>query len=157
VRLRTGVWLGCGILAGCALLGGLLLVGLVLHVARDPAGLRAYVESPDEVKVGELFELRVVVANDRQGRGLKVSSIDLGESYLAGFVVRATEPSPKSSQRVSFDNSQSFRFDVPVPAGGTNVFTFRLRAARPGLYRGDVDICEGMRFLTVMAQTAVKQ
>ena len=156
MKARTGILIGCGIVLACVVVAGLFVTGFVLHVAKAPAGLRAYVESPDQVKDGVLFDLRVVVANDRKGQRLKVSSIDLGESYLAGFVVRSTAPAHKSSQRVPLDKSQSFEFDAVVPAGSTNVFTFHLRAAKPGMYRGDVDVCEGMQFLTLMAQTEVK-
>ena len=32
-----------------------------------------------------------------------------------------------------------------------------LRAEKVGIYRGDVDVCEGTQFITAMAQTVVKE
>ena len=45
---------------------------------------------------------------------------------------------------------------MTIPAGQTNVFIFKLRAVKAGVFSGDVDVCEGQRFLTDTAQTEVK-
>jgi hypothetical protein len=58
---------------------------------------------------------------------------------------------------VPFDNRRSFTFDVSLPPGESRTFTFRLRAEKPVLNRGDVDVCEGLRFITGMAQTSVRE
>jgi hypothetical protein len=44
---------------------------------------------------------------------------------------------------------------MQVPAGETRVFAWKLRGVESGMFRGDVDVCEGMQFLTSMAQTRV--
>lgn len=142
-------------LIGVVLLG-LAGGGFLYYMAQDPAGLAAYVESPDKVAKDEQFDLRVIVVNERKKKSLKLESIDLAESYISGFTVRGVEPAAKSSQRVPLDGGQSFVFDKSLAPGSTNVFTFHLRGARTGVHRGDVDVCEGMRFLTVMAQTEVR-
>jgi hypothetical protein len=36
-------------------------------------------------------------------------------------------------------------------------FKFRLRPAKPGIFKGDIDVCEGSQFLTTLAQTLVKE
>jgi hypothetical protein len=148
--------MGCGAILVIAVILGLAGGGFVYYVGQDPAGLQVYVETPDQVAKDDLFDLKVMVVNERKGQSLKVTSIDLAESYLAGFTVRSTEPVAKSSQRVPLEGGQSFGFDKVVSAGTTNIFIFHLRAAKTGLHRGDVDVCEGMRFLTAMAQTEVK-
>jgi len=58
---------------------------------------------------------------------------------------------------VPIDDSRSFTFDVPVSAGTSRSFIFTLRAEKPGIYRGDVDVCEGTQIITEMAQTVVKE
>lgn len=156
MKTRSAILLGCGGVLVIAIVLGLAGGGIIYHVSQDPAGLLVYVESPDQIAKDELFDLKVMVVNERKGQSLKVTSIDLAQSYLAGFTVRSTEPAAKSSQHVPIEGSQSFGFDKVVPAGATNIFVFHLRAAKTGLHRGDVDVCEGLRFLTVMAQTEVK-
>jgi len=97
------------------------------------------------------------VKNERSGKVLRLSDVDIAEVYLAGFTVSAMKPTPKSNTHVPIDNSRSFTFDVPVSAGASQSFFFTLRAEKPGVYRGDVDVCEGARFITGMAQTVVKE
>jgi hypothetical protein len=156
MKTRSAILLGCGLLLLVAIIVLLVGGGFVYYVAKDPAGLAAYVESPEEVMKDEVFDLKVTVVNERRNKPLTVTSIDVAESYLAAFTVRGSDPAAKSSQRVPLEGGQSFGFDMVIPAGGTNIFVFHLRAAKTGVHRGDVDICEGMRFLTVMAQTQVK-
>ena len=156
MKTRSAILLGCGAVLVIAIASGLAGGGFIYFVFQDPVGLQVYVESPDQVAKNDLFDLTVKVVNERKGKSLKVTSIDLAEAYLAGFTVRSTEPAAKSSQRLPLDGGQSFVFDQILPAGATNSFVFHLRAARTGLHRGDVDVCEGLRFLTAMAQTEVK-
>jgi hypothetical protein len=120
-------------------------------------GAGVSIDGSTDVSVGETFELSVTVTNERPRKVLALSDIDIAEDYLAGFTVSTIEPSPRSSMHVPIDNSRSFKFDVRIPAGESRTFTFKLRAEKPGLYRGDVDVCEGARFTTVMAQTSVKE
>lgn len=156
MKTKSVVLLGCGLVSVCLLLLVLAGGGFFYYMAQDPPGLLAWVESPEQVAEGEVFELKVFVVNERKRGSMKITSIDLGESYLAHFTVRETEPRAISSQHVPIDDSQSFGFETVIPAGKTNVFTFRLRAADTGLHRGDLDVCEGMRFVTLMAQTEVR-
>ena len=58
---------------------------------------------------------------------------------------------------VPIDNKRSYTFDRPVKPGETARFVFKLRPVKAGLSRGDIDVCEGMRFLTTQAQTLVEE
>jgi hypothetical protein len=148
--------LGCGL----ALVFGLAVIAALawffIYASKDPQSLRVQLGAPMEVKQGDTFDLAVEVVNDRKNKPLKVTSIDIGEDYLKGFLVVSTEPAAKGSQHVPVDDSRSFEFDVGVPPRRTNTFKFRLRARESGLFRGDLDVCEGTRFLTTMVQTDVK-
>lgn len=137
--------------------GIVAIVMFIAYAAQDVEGASISVSSPVDVMVEETFELNVAVANERSKKTLELSDIDISEDYLAGFTVSEIDPKPKSNMHVPIDNSRSFTFDVKIPPNTTQNFVFTLRAEEPGLYVGDVDACEGLRFITDMAQTSVKE
>lgn len=152
---KTVAW-GCSIVALICLSVIIAVVLIIVYLGQDVKGVGMAVNGPTDVAVGQSFQLSVSVTNERPRKVMALSDIDLAEEYLAGFTVSTIEPQPKSSMHVPFDNTRSFTFGVPIPPGTSRVFTFTLRAEKPGLYRGDVDVCEGARFITGMAQTSVK-
>ena len=154
---KKGLAFGCG---GCLLLVVIAAVGMVScmgYLAQDPQGVAVVVTTPMDVTVGEVFRLDVEVTNQREDEPFGLTDIDIDEGYLESFSVVRTVPEHKSSMHVPIDNSRSFTFDQPVPAGETAVFTFELRAELVGAFRGDIDVCEGARFLTKMVQTTVRE
>ncbi|MBN1588070.1 MAG: hypothetical protein JW888_00985 [Pirellulales bacterium] len=149
--------IGCGtVFFGFCMLV-VLAVSWWVHISKDVEGISVSVDAPLDVKLGETFAMVVNVANERAGEDLSVSDVDVGDAYLAGFVVVSVEPTPESSMHIPIDNSMSYTFDSLIPAGTTKSFTFTLRAEQAGVYRGDVDVCEGLRFVTAIAQTCVKE
>ena len=137
-----------------------VVVALILFVGnaiQDVEGVGVFVDGPADVVVGQTFDLIVTVTNERPRKVLALSDIDIGEEYLAGFIITNINPRPKSSMHVAIDNSRSFTFSSSIPPKMSKSFTFTLRALNTGLYRGDVDICEGSRFITGMAQTSVTE
>jgi hypothetical protein len=148
---------GCGIAALICLAGVAVVVIFVTNVAQDVKEVGVFVNGPTDVVVGQTFELSVTVTNERPQKILALSDVDIAENYLAGFTVSSIDPRPKSNKHVPIDNSRSFTFEVQIPPGTSRTFTFTLRAEKAGLYRGDVDVCEGSRFITGMAQTSVKE
>jgi hypothetical protein len=153
---KTIAW-GCGIAALVCLAGVAAVALLLAYLVQDVKGVGVSVDGPTDVVVGQTFALSVTVTNERPRKVLALSDVDIAEDYLAGFTVSTIDPRPKSSVHVPFDNSRSFTFGVQIPPGASRTFTFKLRAEKPGVYRGDVDVCEGARFITGMAQTSVKE
>lgn len=154
---KKAIVLGCGI-ATAVLVAAVGAVALFLvYVAQDVKGLAVAVNGPTDVVVGQTFRLEVTVTNERPRKVLMLSDVDIAEGYLAGFSVVSISPTPKSNKHVPIDDTRSFTFSVQIPAKASRSFTFTLRAEKPGLYRGDVDVCEGARFTTGMAQTSVKE
>lgn len=149
------VLIGCGALLLLAFLGGAVLIALVVYVVQGVPGATVTVEAPLDVTVGETFELVVRVGNDRSRKTLTVTDIDIAQSYLSGFVIVSVDPLPKSSSTIPFDDGLSHSFHARIPPKNRQDFTFTLRALRAGVYTGDVDVCEGTRFLTTLAQTVV--
>jgi len=157
MNTKKAIFIGCG---AVTLLGLLAIAGFVMfiaHVAKDVEGVAVTINSPTDVTVGETFKLEISVKNERQGEVLQLSEIDIADEYINAFTVISMDPNPKTQIHVPIDNSRSYTFDRKIPAGKTQVFTWELRAEKAGIYRGDVDVCEGMRFVTSLAQTVVKE
>jgi hypothetical protein len=136
-------------------MGSGLTAALLYYAAQDVEGIVVAVEAPAEVTVGDTLELRVTVTNTRDGRSLQLSDIDISEMYLEGFSVLSILPEAKSSQHVPIDNSQSYKFNMTIAPLETRDFLFQLRAEHPGDYWGDIDVCEGLRFITAEVETSV--
>ena len=153
----TKVLIGCACVAGAGICFMALIVALFVYAAGDIEGVTVTINAPMEVVKGEEFALVVNIQNTRASKPLKVSSIDIAEDYLQGFFFVSSDPTAKSSEHVPFDNSRSFKFDLEVPPGQTTAVTFNLRPTQAGVYRGDLDVCEGMRFTTTLAQTSVTE
>lgn len=157
MKTRQVILWGCGSLLVLGAIVAIAAFFLVNHLLQDPHGLTLSVNGPKDVAVGQTFDLEVVVTNERKDMPLKLSDVDLGEEYLAGFTISSISPKPKSNQHVPIDNTRSFTFDVKIPAGESRHFVFTLRAEKAGIYRGDVDACEGLRFVTGLAETVVSE
>jgi hypothetical protein len=157
--LSTGqaVLLGCGgALLLMALVTGLLVAGLV-HISTEPKDVDIHIDGPTDVLAGESFTLSVTITNERKRKAFALTDLDLGTDYLDHFVVVGTDPEPLSTRdNAPFDASRSFTHNLRIPPGESRRFDFVLRADHEGLYRGDLDVCEGMRFITRMLQTSVK-
>jgi hypothetical protein len=157
MKTKKALIIGCGALA---LIVIALVIGVVLfvtHVSKDLEGVAVTVNGPTDVVVGQTFDLEIIVKNDRSGKVLQLSDVDIAEEYLAGFTVSSVKPTPKSNTHVPIDNSRSFTFAVSISPGTSQSFIYTLRAEKAGIYRGDVDVCEGVQFITGMAQTVVKE
>jgi len=150
-------FIGCGALSLVAFVGVLCVVWFVIHVSKGVEGVVVTVNGPPDVVVGQTFDLEVVVKNERPSKALDLTDVDLAEAYLEGFTVASVKPTPKSNMHVPIDDSRSFTFNLPVAAHTTKSFIFTLRAEKAGMYRGDVDVCEGVQVITSMAQTVVKE
>lgn len=148
--------LGCGFVGLIGVLLVALFVLFVAHIAQDPENMRITVDAPTTVKQGQEFQLVVQVINDRSKGPLTVDSIDIGEDYLKGFAVVSCEPAFAASTKIPIDDSRSYEFKAPVPPGGTNQFVFKLQARQAGHFSGELDVCEGMRFLTMVVETQVE-
>src|SRR4029077_19497960 len=150
---KKALFLGCAALGLLGLAGATAIVLFVMHIAKDVEGLQINVKGPEEVVVGQTFDLEIVVRNERPKKAIQLSDIDLADEYLAGFTVSSVVPTYKSSTHVPIDDKRSFTFDLAVPPGQSRSFVFKMRAQKAGIFRGDVDVCEGTQFKTEMLQT----
>jgi len=156
MKTTKALAIGCGALALIAIAVVVGVVMFVNHVTKDLEGVAVTVNGPTDVVVGQTFDLEIVVKNERPGKVLRLSDVDIAEEYLAGFTVSSVKPTPKSNSHVPIDNSRSFTFGDSIPPGASKSYVYTLRAEKAGIYRGDVDVCEGAQFITGRAQTVVK-
>ncbi|KAF0093047.1 MAG: hypothetical protein E1N59_3237 [Puniceicoccaceae bacterium 5H] len=147
---------GCGILV----LLGVLLVGggiaFVAYVSSSVEGVTVAIDVPDKVAIGETFDLSVSVTNERD-KVFALSDIDVAETYLGGFTVSEVAPPPEESMHVPLVEAQSFTFDTDLQPGQTRTFVFTLKAQQAGMWRGDLDVYEGLRSITNLVQTVVNE
>jgi hypothetical protein len=153
---KQGILIGCGVAFVLGVLLVALVIALFVHMAKDVEGVLVKVDIPMDVSVGETFDLVVNVHNERTGRDLALSDIDISENFLSGFTVVSTDPEAKSTTHVPIVEKRGFTFEVRIPAGESRPFSFRLRAEKEGIYRGDVDLYEASRSITTMVQTVVR-
>jgi hypothetical protein len=149
--------IGCGGFLLLTLVGLAAFVGFIWYAAQDAQGVAVSIESPLDVRVGEAFDLIVKIKNERKDAAFKLTDIDFATDYIESFTVLSTDPPAKSTQRVPLIDQMSFTFGADVSAGTEKRFIFSLRAEKPGIHRGDVDVYEGLRFVTVLAQTIVSE
>lgn len=143
------IFLGLSMVFGIAFFGA--------HLMKDLDGARIEIKSPLDVNVQQTFNLEITVHNQRPSKALQLTDLDLSEDYLNGFTVLEVTPSPKSNIRIPLENTRSYTFDIPISPGKSQSFVYTLRAEKEGIFRGDVDACEDLQFITEQAQTVVKK
>lgn len=147
--------IGCLAVALVALAGMLTVGAFLYHVAQDPEGIAITVDAPLDVALGDTFPLAVTVTNVREGQPVTMNDIDIADEYLAGFVVISVDPAEQSSMHIPLDNSMSYTFNTELAPGDSKTVTFNLRAQETGVFRGEVDVTQGMQFTSAVAQTVV--
>ncbi|MFU8894512.1 MAG: hypothetical protein ACNA8L_12880 [Luteolibacter sp.] len=103
-------------------------------------------ETPMLVKVGEVFSMQVKATNTSEDLAT-LGSIDVYDSLLDGFEVLGVSPEPKSQSGLF--GFQSYYFDgLRMKPGESTTVTFELKAAKPGMWQGDVDCCTPLENFT---------
>jgi hypothetical protein len=146
-----------GLLGALSILAFASAAAFLVYISKDIEGAAVSMRSAAGVVVGETFALDITVKNERTAGILEISDVDIADEFMDGFIISSVEPKQKSSIHLPVDNSQSFTFDASIPAGDSLAIGFILLAVKAGVYRGDVDVCEGSRFITNYAQIAVKE
>jgi len=102
-----------------------------------PEGVAVTAEAPAGVGVGDGVELTIRIANEGPG-DRRLEAIELADAYLQAFAVERVEPTPKDTSQLT--RYRRYEFDHPVPAGGTTLVRFTLRALGPGAPAGRVHV-----------------
>jgi len=123
----------------------LFAVAYLVFVANPPP-FSVQVEAPREVAAGDEVDLLLDIGNPTD-RDLRLDSIDIYDSLLDGFDVRAVEPDPV--RRDHTFNFSSFYFSKDLEPGQSLRVTMQLTAKEPGIWTGDLDFCTpAQKFVT---------
>lgn len=146
---------GCLTVFILGILASVIAAYFVYNWMKDPEDVTVTISAPEEVLLKEPMDLIVQIENTRSHKTFKLTDIDVAEDFLEAFLVVSTTQEARSNTNVPFENTRSFHFNEDIPAGESREYTFTLRPLKSGIHRGDIDICEGMNFLTEMAQVYV--
>lgn len=108
-----------------------------VDVAVIPPKFCVKLRYPDPVRVGEVFQMRIVARNDHLVP-IVLDTIDIEHTFLDGFVLEKMEPMP-SEQRAESDEV-TLAYDAAVDALGAVEVTLTLRAIREGNFAGEVRV-----------------
>lgn len=118
------------------------VVLLILLVGCEPIpeGVTVWYESPSVVVLGDSFEIIAHVENASEAT-VVLSSIDIGDSFLAGIQVDRSDPVPYDLYHLPIDNTMSYVYDIDVPPSQDFSVTFHARAVAQGIQSGSFDFC----------------
>jgi hypothetical protein len=136
--------LACALLASCGL-------------SVEPTNVEVSVEAPTSVRQGDRFQIRARIRNTAPNVQHLVD-LDIADEYLEGVVIEKTEPAFKNATHVSFDNTMSYKLELPVPSGEERVVVLHAYAAHRGDYSGEFDFCVNSvyEFVSYPARTIIQ-
>ncbi len=153
--VRRLPWFLLGCLAGAVGTGVLVFAVLVLvSLDQDIDHLEIVVNSPESLEVGQTFDLEVVVHNNGS-ETVEIGSIDLYDDLLDAFAVVETDRPDDDILDQGILGSTSFEFSGTVPAGGSLSLTVKLKALRPGIHSGLIEVWSGLASKTTRATLQV--
>ncbi len=102
--------------------------------------INVYSESPDNIRTGEEFVLRITVENTAD-RPQALNSIDLGSGYLEAVTVLKTVPAHKKAETNFATAERSYLFDRTIPGKSEQVVEFHSRGTKAGEYPSTLSVC----------------
>ena len=103
---------------------------------------RAELSGPTTVPVGQAFEIQVTVVNTAS-TPQELTSLDFADAWLKGVAITGSSPAYTTSDHVPIDDTTSYTYGQPIPAGGQLTVTLQAVATLPGTWQGEVDVCVG--------------
>jgi len=144
---------GCLIAAALAVILPVLAIGIWL--VREAPMLDASLSVPPQVAL-DSTAIMVVTTTNPHPKPVTLDSIDVDDSFLAGFQVVRIDPEPVDTMHIF--GQRSWTFDQSVAPGDSLEVRFELRAVQEGHFSGDVDVCNpGFDFMTVVADVVVTE
>ncbi|MFO7900440.1 MAG: hypothetical protein R6V58_15445 [Planctomycetota bacterium] len=146
---------GCLIVAGAV--AAVVVLGIWFWFVRELPVLDATFSVPSEVELGSTVALVVETTNPHD-EPVTLDSIDIDNSFLAGFQVVSTDPEPTETRQVPLIDQCSWEFGKTVPPGESLAVTFELKPVAEGHYWGSVDVCNpNQDFTGLFADVVVKK
>ncbi|ABW67191.1 hypothetical protein [Desulfosudis oleivorans] len=124
---------------------------------RELPVLDATLSLPNEAQVDSAISM-VVTATNRHSKSITLDSIDIDDSFLAGFQVISINPKPTDTTHIPIINQRSWDFGTVIQPNESLPVTFRLKPVTEGHFSGDVDVCNpNQDFKTLLADVVVKK
>jgi hypothetical protein len=98
------------------------------------------VVEPATVLVGETYEVTVVLENTDDVSHL-LTSIDIGDTYLAGSTLEGSNPAYLEEWDFSDYGFQSYDYQMNLTPGKALTIVYSFVAETSGLYEGSLDVC----------------
>ena len=149
-KVIIGVVIGI-VLLGVTCVGGVLALGL--YVANNvPEGITLRFEYPDDVVVGDEFDITITVVNTLNEQRT-LGDLDFYGQILGGVTIKSFDPQPASDDGYMF-GSRTIVYNRPIPANGELPVVITVIADQPGYFTGDVDVTiDGILSLYSTTQT----
>jgi len=142
------------IVLGITCVGGIFSLGLwmVNHV---PEGIVLDFEYPDDVVVGDEFDVTMTIENLLDERRTLVD-VDFYNSILDGVSITSIIPNPSVDDGAYVLGSRTISFNRTIPAEGEIVLVFTMIAEEAGYFTGDVNLSiDGVLSIHTTSQTIV--
>ncbi|MBU1126662.1 hypothetical protein KJ758_03555 [Patescibacteria group bacterium] len=98
------------------------------------------IDVPDNIVVGDEFDISVNIENADKDP-LFLHSIDIGNTYLGGVTVYATEPEFSDLSDLIFEDMTSFALKTDIAEETTTKIILKAKATQAGIWIGGMDIC----------------
>jgi hypothetical protein len=118
----------------------LLILTISLSGCGSPKDVVVEVDVPISVKKGDEFAMLATIKNTAS-KQQKLVSLDIGDAYLNGIAILRTDPDHREAFHVPLDNTMSYVFNIPVPAGKHVEVGFQAKAIAQGDYMSEIDFC----------------
>lgn len=106
---------------------------------------------PSEVAMGSTVSMVITATNPHKVTVI-LDSVDMDDSFLAGFQVVNIVPEPTDTMHVPLINQRSWSFEKQVAPGESISVAFVLKPVMEGHFSGEVDVCNpNQDFTTVYA------
>jgi hypothetical protein len=116
-------------------------------------GVMVWVKMPRRVIEGEIAILEIIVENGRLKDDFLMSGIDVDDEFLDGFKVVSIYPEPRHRDHTY--GVLELEYPVDLRPRETWELEITLRAEKPGIWIGEVDVGEGDDWITRIAQARV--
>lgn len=149
------VLIGC---LGTTVLTLVVLVAVVWYVVgRNLPVLEVAMSLPLEAEMESTVPM-VIMATNTHNAPITLDSIDIDDSFLAGFQVVSIDPRPDDTSHLGICHQRTWGFGKPVAPGASLSVTFLLKPVAEGRFAGDIDVCNANQdFKTLLADVVVKK
>jgi len=123
---------------GVTCVGGTLAFGFWV-AAQVPEGITLQLDYPDNVVVGDKFDVTITIQN-LLDQPRTLVDLDFYNPILDGVSIVSASPKPSADDEDSVFGMRTMSYNSPIPAEGQLVIILTMTAEEAGHFSGDVDV-----------------